>query len=150
MDFADRAVEMCRKDFVKGMVCEMHIRAILKCKDVNVNVLLPFLKNVFPDIRMAASRIIVSKGNAKEVVEALLSETESTNVFQMIKLIGERGEGLELLEGMIESEDTIVRDSIVEMFRKAGKADSLVALLFNDDDKIVRRVKRYIDETGQG
>ena len=147
MDFRDRAVEKCRKDFDIGVVQETHVRAVLGCVGPDVSCMTVFLHSEMPEIRMAASRIIASKGRAEDVVVALMSEENITNVFEMLKVVGQRGEGVEMLEGMLDTDDMLVRDSVMDMFRKAGKASSLFPLVFDKDDKVVRRVKRYIDES---
>jgi len=46
----------------------------------------------------------------------------------------------------LESDDTIVRDAAIDMFRRTGKTDALFPLIFNTDDNVVKRIKRYINE----
>jgi hypothetical protein len=35
------------------------------------------------------------------------------------------------------------------MFRRAGKVDVIFPLIFDSDDGVVKRIKRYINEAGQ-
>jgi hypothetical protein len=152
MGFPERAVDTCKRDWSSGVTVETHIRDVLKCRHVDVTVLEPFLSSQYPsEIRWAAARIISEKGRISEVVQAalLIPIEERDLLFEFLSTLGKQKDGLRELEGLVSSEDTFVRDAAVDMFRRSGQVDALVLLLFNDDDDVVKRIKRYIDEAGQ-
>ena len=43
------------------------------------------------------------------------------------------------------SPDLIIRDSCIEMFRRLKMADCLFPLIFDKDDTLVQRIKRYLE-----
>ncbi len=150
MGFANRAVEVCLRDWSVGRVDEGHIRDVLKCRNVDVNGMEEFLNEKHPpEIRWAAARVLMDKGQAKEVVAAAMLSQDRESILALLSLMGRNKQGIEVLEGLVSSEDTMIRDAAVEMFRKAGKVDAIFPLIFDRDDIVVKRIKRYIDEAGQ-
>jgi HEAT repeat protein len=148
--FANRAVEVCLRDWSVGRVDEGHIRDVLKCRNVDVNGMEEFLNEKHPpEIRWAAARVLMDKGQAKEVVAAAMLSQDRESILALLSLMGRNKKGIEVLEGLVSSEDTMIRDAAVEMFRKAGKVDAIFPLIFDRDDIVVKRIKRYIDEAGQ-
>jgi len=131
-------------------VDEGHIRDVLKCRNVDVNGMEEFLNEKHPpEIRWAAARVLMDKGQAKEVVAAAMLSQDRESILALLSLMGRNKQGIEVLEGLVSSEDTMIRDAAVEMFRKAGKVDAIFPLIFDRDDIVVKRIKRYIDEAGQ-
>jgi len=63
--------------------------------------------------------------------------------------MGERGECSNALERMVNSDDPLVKEEAISMLKRVGKADSLLPLLFDSNDALVNRVKRYINEQNQ-
>jgi hypothetical protein len=147
--FPERAVETCRRDWLLEKVDESHIRDVMKSKKVDVSTLEEFMGRDRPvSVRLAAARVIADKGDISLVVKMALEEQDRDSIFELLRLLGKSGNGLDALEGLVSSEDTMVRDAAVDMFRRAGKVDSLFVLIFNEDDKVVQRIKRYINEAG--
>jgi HEAT repeat protein len=132
------------------MVVETHVRDILRCRNVDVSALEEFLGEEHPhEVRWAAARILAVKGRIKEVVKAALLSEEREDILNFISILGKQNAGLEELESLLSSEDTMVRDAAVDMFRRAGNSDVLFPLIFDRDDVVVQRIKRYINEAGQ-
>jgi len=50
---------------------------------------------------------------------------------------------------LLQSENPVIREEAITMFRRSGRADCLFGLLFDDDDGLVSRVKRYIEEADE-
>lgn len=150
MGFPERAVEACRRDWAAGRVDESHIRDVLKSKRVDVSSLVEFMGQDRPvAVRMAVARLIADKGDISLVVKMAMEEHDRDSLFELLRMLGKSGVGLEVLETLVSSEDTMVRDAAVDMFRRAGKVDALFILVFNEDDQVVKRIKRYINEAGQ-
>lgn len=150
MGFAERAVEACRRDWSAGRVDESHVRDVLKSKLADVGSLHEFTDPQCPmEVRMAAARVLAEKGLIDNVVVMALAEQERETLIELLRILGRKGAGLESLEALVASEDTMVRDAAVEMFRRTGQTDALFPLIFDQDDSVVRRIKRYIDEAGQ-
>jgi len=150
MGFPERAVDACYRDWSTGKVDESHIRDVLKCKKVDVSQLLEFLRAVYPnEVRMAAARIQVEKGIIEEVVKVACITEDRETLLELLAILGKQEGALEVLEKLLSSDDKFVRDAAVEMFRRAGKVDALFPLVFDEDDNVVKRIKRYIDEAGQ-
>ena len=149
MGFANRAVEVCRRDWSSGKVDESHVRDVLKCRNVDVQGMYEFLHETYPsEVRWAAARVLMEKGQTKEVVAAAMLSQDRESILALLSLLGKHKVGLEALERLISSEDTMIRDAAVEMFRRAGKVDSIFPLIFDEDDCVVKRIKRYIEEVG--
>ena len=147
MGFAERVVEACERDWSAGIVDENHIRDVMKTKQANVLVLERFLGPEHShEVRWSAARILSEKGRVKEVVKAALLSEDRESLLGLLGVLGKNNAGLEELESLIASEDTMVRDAAVDMFRRAGNVSALFPLIFNEDDAVVRRIKRYLNE----
>jgi hypothetical protein len=147
--FGSRAVEACIRDWSSGTVDEGNIRNLLKCRDVNVTGMEEYLSKSHPsEVRWAAARVLMEKGQAKEVVAAAMLSQDRESILSLLSLLGKNKVGIDALESLISSEDTMVRDAAIEMFRRAGKVDVIFPLIFDSDDGVVKRIKRYINEAG--
>lgn len=149
MGFAERAVEACLRAVHSGEVSERHVRDVLRSKS-NGDAFVECLDSPEVMVRRLAVRIVGEKGPIEALVKAALVERDRSLLLEMLKLIGRSGRGVEQFEPMLSSKDTIVRDAVVEMFRRSGRPSFLFAMLFDDDDVVVQRIKRYMDEQGQG
>ena len=146
MGLAERAVEACDRDWSSGMVDENHIRDVMRAKQADVTRLEKFLGFEFShEVRWSAARILSEKGRVKEVVRAALISKDRESILEFLGILGKNSAGLEELESLIASRDTMVRDAAVDMFRRAGNVDVLFPLIFNEDDAVVRRIKRYLN-----
>ena len=150
MGFPNRAIEACRRDWSAGKVDEGHIRDLLKCRNIDVHGLEEFLdKSYSSEVRWAVARVLIEKGYTGDVVSAAMMSPEREDVLALLSLLGRNKLGLEALEGLLLSEDTMIRDAAIEMFRRAGKVDVIFPLIFDRDDGVAKRIKRYINEAGQ-
>jgi hypothetical protein len=147
MAFAERAVNACVKAMSVGRGDERLIQDILKCKIVNVTPLEVFFGSPSRDIRLKVARIVGEKGNMQVLLDAALKEEDSLILMEMLKILGKRkAEGLEAFGKLLQSDDGMVREVVIQMFRRANKTDQLFPLLFDSDDNVVNRIKRYFDE----
>lgn len=150
MSFASRALEICRRDWSAGRTDESHVRDLLKCRSVNIEGLEEFLHETYPsEVRWAAARVLMEKGQTKDVVAAAMLSQDRESILALLSLMAKHKMGLDALENLVSSEDTMIRDAAVEMFRRAGKVDVIFPLIFDKDDAVVQRIKRYINEAGQ-
>ena len=147
MGFADRAMEACMRAMESGTVSDRHVRDVLKCRCVNVQLLSRYLLSDYSLVRRMAARIIGAKGgHIGCVLDAALKEEEKDVLIEMLNAVGKRGEGLEALERLLNHKDSLIKEEAISMFRRAGRAKLLFPLLFDEDDLVVKRIKRYINE----
>jgi hypothetical protein len=146
MTFPERAVLTCASRLKSGKVYESDIRNILKCIKVDVSPIEPFLNHVDSLVRMAAIRIIGAKGNVSLLFNVLRDEQDKSIVFEAMRHLGKRGGNLEDLVGILESNDSMMKQEAIAMFRRSGNVDCLFPLLFDQDQNIVSQVKEYFDE----
>lgn len=147
MNFAQRAVESCRRDWENGMVVESHVRDVLKSVRPDVSTLEPFIrKPCSSEVRVAAARILAENGKAALVVEEISTETERDVVLQFLGCLTSSKVGLESLSSMLASDDKMIRDDVVDVLRRAGMTEDLFPLLFDDNDLTASRIRRYMNE----
>jgi len=146
MNFADRAVKSCVKNFENGRLLARNVRDILSCDDVDVSPIEPFLNNPDEVVRVGAISIIGQKGNMDKLVELAKVEKDRLVLMMILDAFRQRPEGAEKIVDMLDSDDDVIFSETVEMFRRVGREDCLFGLLFSQDDVLVDRVKRYIDE----
>ena len=147
MGFAERAVRACDEAMANGVVTERHARDILKCDHVDVSVIEKHFQSTDSTVRMLAASIIGQKGKSIEsLLNAAMCEKNVSVLLAMLTELGKRKDGVEKLRQFINEDDVIIRDAAIDMFRRAGKPNSLFPLLFDKDDLVVQRIKRYLDE----
>jgi HEAT repeat protein len=147
MEFSDRAVAACAKAMDAGTVTARHVRDVLRSKVVDVTPVVRFLESEDSMVRkMAATIVGEKKGPSKPLLDAVLKEEEKSVLVEMLTQLGKHGDAVEALTNIINSDDETVRDVAIDMFRRAGRADCLFPMLFDRDDKVVQRIKRYIHE----
>lgn len=144
MGFAERAIVACEKAMKEKRVSERHVRDVLKSKRIDGSTFVPYLKDNEIMVRRMAARIVGSLGPVKELVNAALVEKDRGLLVDMLRWIGSNTEGIEQLEILLVSDDGIIRDAAIEMFRRTGKPDSLLALIFSEDEDLVEKIKRYL------
>jgi len=139
-------VDACVLAMESGTVSDSHYRALLKCRSVNVQSLARFLTSSNPIVRTVAAKIIGALGDVSPLLDAALREEDKCVLTVMLKVLGERGEGLEALERMVCAPNSIMMEEVITMYCRAGQADALFPLLFEKDEHLVTRIKRYINE----
>lgn len=75
-----------------------------------------------------------------------MDEEDSDVLLGVLRVLCRQREGREELVGLLSSTDPAVKCEAIQMFRRAGRLDCLVGLLFEDDDRLVGAVKRYMEE----
>jgi len=88
----------------------------------------------------------IYKGMMKDVFKEYLSDQNRENILKLMSLSGKTKEEADDLICLLESEDTMIRDEAISMFRKIGDVNSLLPLIFDSDNAVVQRIKRYINE----
>jgi len=145
MAFSDRAVTACNKAMENGTLSERNVRNVLRCKDADVQSLSRHIKSDNSLIRLAVVRIIGKLGDTEFLLKNAFKEKDERVLRELLSAVGERGCS-DTLGNMISSEDPLVQEEAISMLRRAGKVNSLLPLLFDRDDLLVKRVKRYINE----
>jgi hypothetical protein len=95
---------------------------------------------------MGAARIVGGKGDVKCLLDAAMREKDPMVLRKIFHILGKHSEGARALEQMVNSDDDLVREEVISMLRRSGNAESLFPLLFDKDDALVNRIKRYIHE----
>jgi hypothetical protein len=151
--FPKRAVNLFVDAANKRIISPRHLKEVLKYKNsgVDVSCVECFLKSKDDFVRKYASRIISIMGDTAKVVEAVKEEQNKSVLLDMFESLSMTKSGTEELVYMLdESEDPIIKQAVIDMFRRSERADCLISLLFSDDDALVCRVKRWMKELDNG
>lgn len=146
MSFADRAVQSCVRSFERNALSSRAVRDVLSCDEVDVTPIEPFLNSRNEIIRMGAITIIGAKGDMSKLVEVAKVEKDRLVLMTILDAFRERPDGAGQIVDLLESDDEMVFEETIEMFRRAGREDCLFGLVFSQDKDLVERVKRYINE----
>lgn len=145
--FEMRAANACLRAMDEGCLSERHIRDVLKCRTVEVDKFEKFLNDGDSMVRLGAARILCMKdGDISKVIGAMLNEEDKSVLIDMIMLVGDSGRASSEMAAMLLNDDNMVRDEAIEALRRTGRADDLLPLIFEKDDALVERVKRYMYE----
>ncbi len=151
MGFGERALASCVRAMRLGVISERHVRDVLRCGEpLDVSEIVPFLRSEDIMVRQMAAKILGSSEHTQSLLDAALVETERSVLLELLRQLGSRKRGLDGLIGLFLNSDPVVKDSTIDMFRRAGSIDSLFPLIFDEDDVLAQRIKRYLDEQEQG
>ena len=146
MSYATRAVLACVGAMKNGVISPMHVKNVLKCRIVDVTLIEQFLSSKKDFIRKYAVEIIGQKGDASLLIDLALVEKDKHVLLSIMNQLAGKKEDLEKMVVLLESEDSLIRTSAIQMFRIANRSDCLFTLLFDDDDNLVERIKKYIED----
>lgn len=144
MGFAERAVTACDHAMSAGTLSDRHVRDVLKCDKADIRPLVRHLLSGNSVVRMGAARIVGKMGDVKCLLDAVMREKDPMVLREILHILGKHSEGARALEQMVSSDDDLVREEVISMLRRSGNAESLFPLLFDKDDALVNRIKRYI------
>jgi hypothetical protein len=144
MGFTERAVAACERAMQKGIADEGLVHDVLKRKRVDVQRLEIFLTSPDAMVRQKAAEIISKRGRAELVLEAALKEEDKNVLLDMLKHLGKEVQGIEALDKLLRDKDSFVKEAAISMFRRVGKVDVLFPLIFDTDNSLVERIKRYL------
>ena len=146
MSLSQRAVVACERAMKQGVASERLVRDILKKEgQIDVSCIEPFLSHSDPMVRRMAARVVGAKGDACVLIEAILIEKDDEVLPDMLGALV-AGEGIEALAELLNRGNPFVKESVVRMFRRTKRSDCLFPLLFDKDDSVVKRIKRYLYE----
>lgn len=148
MVFAERSIRRCEELFSSGTVVELVVCNILRCENIDVTRLEPFLYSLNTEVRLAAVRIIGEKGSIEALLNAAIKESDDRILIEMMKYLGIRRGGVDALDRLLRDENSIIREEAISMFRRAGETEKLFPLIFDENNAIVQRIKGYLDEQG--
>ena len=146
MNYSERAVKACVYAMKKGIISLRLVNNVLKCKKVDVSSIEPFLNDKNDFIRKHAVTIIGKKGDASLLVDLALKETSKQVMLNIMENLAGKKQALEKIVVLLESKDQVIRNSAIQMYKKEKRSDCLFILLFDDDDKLVQRIKKYIED----
>jgi len=147
MTFPERAVVACVKAMEERTVSPYLVNSVIKCQRVDVSPIVKFIGDTNEMVRMFAVKIVGEKSRDLSVlVQAAKKEENRDILLMMLKYVIKQGDSLQELVDLIHSEDKVVREEAIQMFRRAGRSDCLFTLLFDNNDELVQRIKKYIEE----
>lgn len=146
MRFPERAVLNCVQAMRKRIVSARHVKDVLKYDDVDVTPIESFLESEDSMVRRMAAQIISERGDISKIVEMATNEKERGIVMTIVKALRRRKVGPEELIDLLNSNDSVLKEAVIQMFRKTGNTKNLFILLFDRDRQMVSRIKRYIEE----
>lgn len=150
--FPERVVNAFVEAASKGVVSPLYVKQILKHKKKKLDVtpIEPLLKNENSFTRKMAARIIGQMGDIKKIVELAKDEDDRNVLFEIIEQLSNRREDIvEDLVFLLDNDDKATRQLVISMFRRAGRPDCLMNLLFDNDDELVQKVKCWMEEDEQ-
>jgi len=150
MTFPEKAVVVCCTAMSTGTVKASHIRNVVRYDDVNVKPLLRFLKSDHDHVRKAASTIIGQRGDAAELIDVALNDKSKDVVLEALRWLHNAPDRVEDVVSLLHSEDPVVKEAAVQMFRRANRSDCLYLLVFEEDDHLVNRVRRTLKAEEDG
>ena len=135
---------------MKESVSARHVNDIMKYDDVDVSPIEPFLSSTNANVRRRATEIIGIRGDVSLLRDAALVEKNKDVLLMMLDHVWRCPTGLEDFVGLLSHEDSAIRQGAVTMYRRAGRADCLISMLFDKDDDLVFRVKKYMKDEMAG
>lgn len=148
-DFARRAVEQCVEAMQQTKLSSYHVSAVLKYSEVDVSPIEPFLHSENDFIRHKAVQIFGKRGQLLPLLELAKTERDTTILISVLGFLSKTKNGIEELANLLNSKSQVIRVTAINMFRKAGRGDCLVGLLFDDNDDFVEIIKKYIREADE-
>jgi hypothetical protein len=121
------------------------VNDVLRCKgQIDVSCLEEYLKLDYPEwVRCDAAKVVAQKGNRDVIIEAAVHEENQMVLIFMLGALEKRGDGLglEKLAFLLNREGTYAKIAAITMFRKTGREDCLLPLLFSRSDSEVAKAK---------
>lgn len=115
--------------------------------DIDVSTLRPYLEDDNDFIRKVAVKIWGCFGDLSELVKVIQREEDRMVILEACDQFAKRADdNVEDMLFLLDSEDVIVKQSVINMFRRAGRADCLMTLLFDVDEALSQRVKKWMEE----
>jgi len=146
MTFSEKAVSVCVEAMRRGKVSGRHVQRVLQCRDVEVSSIEPFLDSPNDQVRRHAIRIVGKKGDPAALEKRARIEEEKTVLIEILGFLGERAyRDVENLVYLLQTDDGVMKQAVVQMLRRTNP-DLLMPALFDPDDSVVERAKRYINE----
>lgn len=146
MGYADRALKTLLYGLKEGNVKEIHVKNCLKCR-VETQGIEPYLfSNNYGERRAAFSVVSKWGDDINKMFGRMLVEKDSGLLLTAMRHLSEREINLEPLVEFLYSEDHAIKEAAIQMFRKTGQEEEMFGLLFDDDESLANRVKRYMGD----
>jgi len=146
--FPQRAVDAFVAAAKSGQLSSRHMRDVLKYTDSNVDFipLADLIDSEDPWVRKCVAGVLGEKGMFDRLADRVKVEDDRSVVYELMKQLMKTRDGLERVVCLLDSGSQAVRESAIQMFRKAKREDCLMKLLFDDSDELVSRIKRYMQD----
>jgi hypothetical protein len=146
LTFPERAVKSFIIAAKSRRISPRHVNDILKYEHVDVTDVVPFLNDTDDWIRRAAVKIIGRKGDKSLLVGMINTETNRTIIIDICNELMKSKDDFINLVSYLDSEDIIIKETVITLFKKAKRTDCLMSLLFDKDEALVERIRNYMKE----
>jgi len=148
LTFLERAIQSFIVSANNGIVSPKDVKRILKYKSKNINIeqIEVFLTHENPWVRKMTVQVVCQLGNIKKVIELAKKEEDKNVLLEIIDQLSKRKKSeIEELIFLLDSEDKTTKKLVIDMFRRVGRVDCLINLLFDSDDALVDKVKQWME-----
>lgn len=146
-DFSEISINNFRMAVLSEKLSPRHIDDIVRwCKGKDISEITDLINSENAWVRRCVTEVIWKIGDKKIIIEAVKKEEDTNLLLFMLKCLMSCTEGLEEIIFLLDSKDTVIKESAIDMFRRAGKSELLFPLIFDNDNELVGRIKRYIEE----
>lgn len=145
--FQERAVKALVSALKTNRVSRHHVKSVLRYKNVDVTEVEEFLDSENDIIRRFAIEVVGAKGCVDKLVKMVKDEEDSGIIRCILTALSNRKLSPDELMDLLDSENPLIKEAAIQMYRKAGKADRLLGLMLSAEDvKMEERLMKYIED----
>jgi hypothetical protein len=150
MTHSERVAIACEAGMSSGKFSPRLVQRVLACKsDVPHAIFRRHFWSADTMIQEAAISILSKFGehqDCEEIVDLLESIKDESLVRRFMCCLRGSEMACEIAEGLIGSDNSFAKEEAIGILRRAGRRDTMTALLFDDNPAIVNRAKRYMKD----
>jgi len=144
--FPERAVRALVEALRENRVSRHHVNAVLRYKDVDVTEVEEFLDSEDVMVRRFAIEVVGARGFVDKLVQIVKEEEDGGIIRSILMALSNRKLSSDELIELLDSENPLIKEAAIQMYRKAGKADRLLGLILSAEDaKTEARLMKYIE-----
>lgn len=148
MTFSERAVFQCHAEMKANRTSNQSVRNVIKYLDTDVSCFYEFLDSKNSYVRKAAIEILATRGkDVDRILKALENETDEHLIYNGLRILSTRKIELSYeVSSLFNSSNPLIKPLLIDLYAKSGNAKLLTHLLFDQDQLIVNRVKKLIED----
>lgn len=108
--------------------------------------LIPLLQSENEWTRKYTVEALGGLGHYDEIINLASTEDDKMVLLAITEQLVKTKNGLEKVANLLNSEDGLIKESVIMMFVRAKRADCLFTLLFDDNHELVSRIQKYMKE----